>query len=219
MFKKIGKGLITFSNKIKNWKKVKISSGCTVLGNCVFEGNNYLANNVYLSNSSIGYSSYIGNDSTLVNVSIGKYCSIADHVDAVCSTHPSSGFVSSHPAFYSTTHLCKAHVTVNKFEEALKTSEGRTVKIGNDVWIGSHVLIMGGVTIHDGAIVGAGAVVTKDVEPYSIVVGIPAKVIKYRFDKNEIEYLKQIKWWDWDLEKISQNADCFEDIKKFINRG
>ncbi|MBU9735538.1 CatB-related O-acetyltransferase [Lachnospiraceae bacterium ASD5720] len=87
------------------------------------------------------------------------------------------------------------------------------VIIGNDVWIGDGAQIIGGHKIGDGAIVAAGAVVTKDVLPYSIVGGVPAKIIRFRFEKDDINYLMQLKWWDKDREWIEKHAAYFENIK------
>ena len=88
--------------------------------------------------------------------------------------------------------------------------------IGNDVWVGMNVIIMRGVTIGDGAVIAAGSVVTADVEPYSIAGGIPAKHIRYRFSKEIIESLLEIRWWDWPEEKIRKNVHLFYDIENFI---
>lgn len=79
--------------------------------------------------------------------------------------------------------------------------------IGNDVWIGWGVLIKGGVTIGNGAVIGARSVVTKDVPPYAVVAGVPAKVIKYRFEQEKIDLLQQLQWWDWDIDQIYENLD------------
>ena len=105
------------------------------------------------------------------------------------------------------------------FREESRGTKGN-VKIGNDVWIGFNVTIQSGVTIGDGAIVGTNALVTKDVEPYAIVGGTPAKVIRYRFDEETINKLLEIKWWDWDLEKIHENRDLLNDqnIDKFLEK-
>ena len=96
-------------------------------------------------------------------------------------------------------------------------SSGKTVEIGNDVWIGDDVTILGGVTIGDGAVVGTSALVTKDVPPYSIVGGVPAKVIRMRFEQETINRLLDIKWWNWDISKIKQESCEFDDVEKFIN--
>jgi carbonic anhydrase/acetyltransferase-like protein (isoleucine patch superfamily) len=84
------------------------------------------------------------------------------------------------------------------------------VKIGSDVWIGANCYIKDGVTIGDGAIIGTGAVVTKDIPPYSIAVGVPAEVIKKRFDEETIQELKELKWWNWDIDKIFRNKELFQ---------
>lgn len=92
----------------------------------------------------------------------------------------------------------------------------KLVEIGNDVWIGSHVLIMDGVKIGDGAIIAAGAVVTKDVEPYSIVGGVPARHIRYRFSEEQIKKLLQLKWWEKDFGWIKEHYRDFRNINEFI---
>jgi acetyltransferase-like isoleucine patch superfamily enzyme len=91
--------------------------------------------------------------------------------------------------------------------------------IGNDCWIGQGAFIVGGVTIGDGAAVLAHAVVTKDIPPYAIVGGIPAKVIKYRYDENDIQFLLNYKWWDKDISWLSDNADLLCDIDMLKMKG
>ena len=88
--------------------------------------------------------------------------------------------------------------------------------IGNDVWIGNNVLIMGGVKIGDGAVIGTGALVNKDVPPYSINVGIPAKTIRYRFSEEQIDKLEKMHWWDNNEEWIRKNIESFSNIEDFI---
>ena len=92
------------------------------------------------------------------------------------------------------------------------------VTIGNDVWIGANVCILPGISIGDGAVLAAGAVITKDVPPYAIVGGVPAKVIKYRFSEDIIKKLLKIKWWNWEEEKVKKNKDLFYDPVKFVER-
>ena len=92
-----------------------------------------------------------------------------------------------------------------------------TITIGNDVWIGARAVIVSNVTIGHGAVVGAGAVVTRDVSPYAVVGGVPAKIIKMRFNPEQIEKLLEIAWWDWPEERIRSNIDLFYgDPDEFI---
>ncbi|GAB3932153.1 hypothetical protein GCM10028827_30120 [Mucilaginibacter myungsuensis] len=93
-----------------------------------------------------------------------------------------------------------------------------TVSIGNDVWIGSNAIIMDGVTIGNGAVIAANSVVTKDVGDYEIVGGVPAKLIKKRFDENLIMKLNEIEWWDKDEAWIKKNIDNFRDIERFLKQ-
>jgi acetyltransferase-like isoleucine patch superfamily enzyme len=110
-------------------------------------------------------------------------------------------------------------VNKSKFKEFVYADidEKYQVIIDNDVWIGDRCSIIGGITISDGAIVLAGSMVTKDVPPYAIVAGIPAKIIKYRFKEDEIVKLMDFKWWDNDFDWIKNNIDLFEDIENFLN--
>jgi virginiamycin A acetyltransferase len=136
---------------------------------------------------------------------IGKFCMIASDVTFIMN---------------GANHLTDAITTYpfaifgNGWENAMKgktyPSKGNIV-VGNDVWIGYNATIMAGVTIGDGAIIGTNSVVTKDVEPYSIVGGNPAKLIKKRFSEDEIKDLLELKWWDWEIEKITRNVQNLTD--------
>lgn len=184
-----------------------------------FEGMNRLTTDVTLLTSSIGYASYIGNHSFIKNTKIGRYTCIATDVMTVAGSHPTSKFVSIHPAFYSTRKQSGfTYVSEDKFSDFNYIDENQkfTVMIGNDVWIGSGVKIMEGITIGDGAVVAAGAIVTKDVPPYAIVGGVPAKVIKYRFDEETIKKLLEMKWWEKDQAWIKSHAEDFDDVEKLL---
>lgn len=180
--------------------------------NCFFGKYNKLYKFSRLRNSSLGDFSYVARNCQIYNTKIGKFTCIGPNVNTGMGAHPSSEFVSSHPLFYSTLGQSSGIVIVDKnlFDEFPLT------EIGNDVWIGNNVTIKYGVKIGDGAIVGSGAIVTKDVEPYSIVGGVPAKIIKYRFTQEQIDFLLQFKWWDKDFEWIKTNKDLFTNINSFV---
>ncbi|MFH5778028.1 CatB-related O-acetyltransferase [Heyndrickxia oleronia] len=166
----------------------------------------------------VGKGTYAINPNTipkpeLIN-SIGAFCSINNKaIIGTKGNHPTN-LVTSHPFIYMKR---MGYRKDDNFLDVFNNYNG-LVTIGNDVWIGSNAIVLPGVTIGDGAIVGAGAVVTKDVPPYAIIGGVPAKIIRYRFNKDVIDALLRIKWWNWSDEKIKFNVDLFFDIKKFIQK-
>ena len=192
----------------------------TIVSQSSFEGFNKIYQNTHFINSEIGKGSYIGKNGRFKNVIIGRYCSIGNEVTVVTSTHPSDTFVSTHPAFFS---IAKqggyTYVNSQKFIEHKYCDEKKqiSVSIGNDVWIGNGVMIMGGVKIGDGSIIGSKALVTKDVLPFSIVGGIPAKEIAKRFEENKINSLLKIKWWEKDNNWMKNNIDLFTNIDNFLS--
>lgn len=182
-----------------------------------FEGNNVIHKKAIVSGSSFGRNTFVGENSELPNCKVGRFCSIASNVRIVSATHPTNLFVSSSPSFFSISKQNgQTFVSINKFQEHLD-KDGYYAIIGNDVWIGTNVLIKGGVEIGDGAIIAMGSVVTKDVPPFSIVAGVPARIIKYRFSSDQIDYLKEIKWWGKSENWLRKNADLFDDIDKFVS--
>ena len=147
-----------------------------------------------------------------------RYTSIAPEVTSNPGVHPfKAPYVTTSPIFYLKDALngytYAEHNTVEEYKFADKEHR-YAVKIGNDVWIQQRVFLCGGVNIGDGAVVLAGAVVTKNVEPYAIVGGVPAKVIGYRFDAETIEFLKEIKWWNFPEEWLKKNWLLLNDIEK-----
>lgn len=178
------------------------------------EGHNSIDNGTRLISSSIGIGTYTGTGVHFTHVKVGRFCSIASNVHNIFGNHPKNTFVSTHPVFYSD-GFPYTFVNIQKFNEIVFIAPGILVEIGNDVWMGDNATILGNVKIGDGAIIGANSLVTKDIEPYSINVGSPTKIIGYRFNKETIEFLLKFKWWDKGYDWIKQNAEYFENIEKF----
>lgn len=199
-------------------KKVVFKGFSTLNRRVHFEGYNAIYPGVVVKNCFIGRGTYIGSHTKVGNTRIGRFCTIADNVRISLGRHPSDTFVSIHPAFFST-HCQGGFTFVNeaKYDEHITAKNSKYfVEIGNDVWIGNNVLIMDGVTIGDGAIIAAGAVVNKDVAPFAIVGGLPAKFIKWRFNQEQIEALHELQWWKKDMKWLQENAGLFEDIDCYI---
>ena len=182
---------VSFFAKIDN--KSRISRKAKVYGH------------VQLSNATMGDYSYIGRNSRLIHADVGKFCSIGGQSAIGMGTHTLDK-LSTSPIFTeehnATTHSWVKQSTVEPFK--------RTT-IGNDVWIGQRVMIMGGVTVGDGAVIGAGAIVTKDVPPYAIAVGVPARVMRFRFSETQIEALMKLKWWDISKGILQQKINLFQN--------
>lgn len=166
-----------------------------------------LGQQVYIHHSSeikspvkVGKGTYINGGIRIVGsaeIRIGKYCAIGSGVRIISSNHKLS--------------LANLQVRFGQHYFSQNTDQGKgVVSIGNNVWIGDLAIILPGVQIGDGAVVGAGAVVTKNVEPFSIVVGNPAKRAKYRFSKNARDMLTKVQWWDWTESKIRRSRKFFE---------
>lgn len=192
-------------------KKAVILDSRTKIGfSSVFEGANRIGERSFFVGK-LGYASYMGQDCHIV-ANIGKFCSIASRVVTVRGGHPTKDWVSTHPAFFSTAKQCgMTFVTENKFIENKPPTT-----IGNDVWIGDSALLMDGITVGDGAIIAAGAVVTKDVEPYSIVAGVPAKEIRKRFPEETVEKLLKLQWWNKSDEWLCKNAHDFSMVESLL---
>ena len=155
-------------------------------------------------NSSIGAYSYLSKHSSLVYAAVGKYCSIGPN-SAIGLGHHTLNNLSTSPLF-TEKHNATGHVWTDKQD----IYPFKKVFVGNDVWIGTSVIIVGGVSIGDGAVIAAGAVVTKDVPPYAVVGGVPAKVIKYRFSEDVIKHLEELQWWNLPEEKLKSCIALFQ---------
>lgn len=190
-FKKIIRGKSILNSKINSTAKI------------------YSGTSFY--NSNIGRYSYVGYDCEVYNCDIGSFCSIANGFIAGGAKHPID-WVSTSPVFYNVNGGTGYHLGNNEIELVKRTI------IGHDVWIGSRVIVMQGVKIGNGAIIGAGSVVTKDVPPYAIVAGCPAKVIRYRFDDNIINKLETLKWWNLSDNQLTKLSKWIGNPIVFIER-
>lgn len=184
-------------------KKVRIGAQCNIQG------------------GKVDCYSYMGNYCELPQVEIGKFCSIAAHVTLAAGNHPMS-YVSTSPYTYSTIRdsFTKKQLYTQEF---FYTDEDHKYlcKIGNDVWIGTGATLVCGskaLNIGDGAVIAAGSVVTKDVPPYAVVAGCPAKILRYRFSDETISEMEKEKWWDKDEDWIRGSVQKFSDPSRLFAR-
>lgn len=165
--------------------------------------------------------SYLGNYCELPQTSIGKFCSVAGHVILAAGNHPMN-YLSTSPYTYDVIHGSFTNTKLYS-DEFYYTDDSHDYlcEIGNDVWIGTGALLVCGsnaLHIGNGAVIAAGAVVTKDVPPYAIVAGNPAKVIRYRFSSEVIEKLEKEKWWDRDQEWIKKHVKQFSEVENIFSK-
>ena len=171
---------------------------------CSFREFNRLYPGTCLSNVSLGRFTYIAG-ATSGNAELGAFCSVGPATVGGIGKHPTN-LLSSHPAFYSNRAQAGFH-----FADKQYFDEAPVTVIGNDVWIGAHATILDGVSVGDGAIIASGAVVHKDVPPYAIVGGVPAEIIRFRFDEATIQELLDWKWWNLSEQVLSELAPHFRN--------
>lgn len=181
----------------------------TKISNSVFSKYNVIFNDVLMDSCEIGDHTYIQKRSTIFNAKIGKFCSIASGVSIGPGIHKLDG-ISTHPVFYlNETPLIKKFSKEDLYEVSKQTI------IGHDVWIGERAILMDGISVGTGAVIAAGAVVTKDVAPYSIVGGVPARHLKFRFEMEEILVLLKSEWWNYSDKWMEENYKSFNKIDDF----
>ena len=159
-----------------------------------------------IAESSFGDYSYVVNDSDIIYATVGKFCSIAAHTRLNPGNHPLDRVMLSHVGYRSSAYGLGPDDPA--FFDWRRSSP---VTLGHDVWIGHGVIVLPGVSVGTGAAVGAGAVVTKDVPPFAVVVGNPARVIRHRFERDIVAALQRIAWWDWPHERI---GGAMQDFRK-----
>lgn len=215
MFKKLKNKINNIIIK-RNLKKINvyIKNNVKLNTNSVFEGFSIIYNDVDVRDTFVGKGTYICQDSKFVNCKIGRFCSIGRNSKVIYGSHPTYDYISTHPSFYSSEKQAGfSFVDYTRFKERNLIDEKYSVEVGNDVWIGENVSILEGVKIGDGAIIGANSLVVKDIEPYSINGGVPTKLIRYRFNSNQIEKLLNFRWWNFSIEELKRNAIHFNNIE------
>ncbi|WP_410481562.1 CatB-related O-acetyltransferase [Pseudomonas plecoglossicida] len=169
----------------------KVESGCT------------------LFSTNFGEHSFCGYDCTFIKTTVGSFCSIANNVVVGGARHPIE-YVSTSPVFLAHKESIKKKFSKHEYRWE------PTTEIGHDVWVGEGVLIKGGVTIGTGAVIGMGSVVTKNVPPYAIYAGNPARLIRYRFSEPIVEGLLKSRWWEFSEAKLCAVAEHFTDPEAFL---
>jgi phosphonate metabolism protein (transferase hexapeptide repeat family) len=164
--------------------------------------------------STFGDYSYTAGDVSIIYSEVGKFCSIASHARLNPGNHPME-------------RVTQHHMTYRRVQYGFDDTDDESffnwrradkVTVGHDVWIGHGAILLPGVTVGTGAVVGAGAVVTKDIEPYTIVVGVPAKPIRRRFAPEVAGQLMAIAWWDWPRELLEERFTDFNDLELFLRK-
>ncbi len=177
-----------------------------------FEGANSIGEKSFFKGR-MGYGAYIGAN-CYIDGNIGRFTSISSDVQCNLGSHPYKyPYVSTSPMFFSLLKQTGETFATKQMFQEIKPP----IQIGNDCWVGQRVFIVGGVNIGDGAVILAGAVVVKNVPPYAIVGGVPAKIIGYRYDSETIDVLRQMEWWNMPIVWLKKHYELFSDIDSFVN--
>jgi acetyltransferase-like isoleucine patch superfamily enzyme len=189
---------------------VRFGEGCNADERCSFEQGVKVSANCTLAHATVGCYSYVGGNSVLLNCQVGRYCSIGPEVRIGLGLHPVDGVISTFPGFYSQNR------TTIRFYRDPRIQEYKRAVVGHDVWIGARATVLDGVSVGDGAVVAAGSVVVKDVGAYTVVGGVPARLIKQRFSDEEIRELLDFAWWNRSSEFCREHGALFLDSARFL---
>lgn len=165
-----------------------------------------------LSNSTIGKYSYVGPHSRIIRSDIGSFCSISWGCQIGLISH-SLHFISTSPLFLEVENGTGS----SWIDKDVVLDQGRRTQIGSDVWLGANSIVLAGVCVGNGSVIGAGSIVTKDVPPYCIVAGNPARVIRKRFDDDVINYLERLEWWTLNDEELKNSIELFQKNKPALD--
>jgi acetyltransferase-like isoleucine patch superfamily enzyme len=190
-----------FVNKTR-FKNVIIDDGVCVDSNSIIHKHSHILTNCIINNATIDSYTYVGRNCIVQNAHVGKFCSIANDVFIGLGKHPISNF-STAPIFYKKQNI----LNIELIDKDVEFKEYEKITICHDVWIGARAIILDGVKIGNGAVIAANSVVTKDVMPYAIVGGTPAKLIKYRFSEEKIKKLNNSNWWSYNLDEIKKKIN------------
>ena len=209
--------LLYLYHKRRNRRLVRFPYSARMSHRCEFEGMNGIGSHSDFYGR-IGRCSYIGSNCH-ISADIGRFSSLGNGLSQIVETHAyKEPFVSTSPMFTSMkkqtgcTFAKKQMLGEYKFYDMEREI---AFQIGNDCWVGNDVCFIGGVHVRDGAVVLSRAVVTKDVPPYAIVGGIPARVVGYRYDEETVKFLLSVKWWDKPVEWLREHSDLFCDMERF----
>ena len=194
------------------WSKFMKNLPLSAVTGCSFEKPSKLNAQSSAVNATMGRYSYCGYGTKLLNCKIGRFCSISDNVCIGLSSHPME-WVTTSPAFHFGRGSIPKDLAALSYD-----SDPPLTTVGNDVWIGQNVLIKPGITVGDGAVIGMGSVVTRDVPPYAVVAGNPARVIRMRFAPEIIERLIASAWWDLPPKLLKEYASLIPDPERFLER-
>jgi chloramphenicol O-acetyltransferase type B len=181
-----------------------------------FEGHNRIYAACTVIESQLGRFSYVSRGARVVNSAVGRFCSIGpEALVGGLGVHPTR-WLATHPVFYSSRRQTGG-VT---FSPNSQLEELPGVTLGHDVWIGARAIVLDGISIGSGAVVAAGTVVTEDVPPYAIVGGVPARIVRKRFDEATIERLLRLQWWTWPVDRLRAAAAEFarEDVESALRQ-